>query len=167
MESGKNWEEGFCDGLVQSRVFIPIVSASALLGHHNDECRSRGCESTHKGDTSKLTRTSDCDNVILEYRLALELKERGLIEEVLPLLAGPVFDESLVGSNAIVASIEDKLKEHLKRQGLGEPVLDPMSPKETFLFPSFRLSATPPAAVFQSATVESALAWMNRAAFAE
>ena len=132
MESGKNWEEGFCDGLVQSRVFIPIASASALLGHHNDECRSRGCQSTHKGDTSMLTSTSDCDNVILEYRLALELKERGLIVEVVPLLAGPVFDESLVGSDDIVASIEGKLKEHLKRQGLGEPVLPPMSPKETF-----------------------------------
>ncbi len=132
LESGKNWEEGFCDGLVQSRVFLPIVSASALLGHHNDECRSRGCESTHKGDTSKLTSTSSSDNVILEYRLALELRERGLIEEVLPLLAGPVFDESLVGSDCIVASIEDKLKEHLKRQGLGQPMLPAMSPKETF-----------------------------------
>lgn len=133
LESGKNWEEGFCGGLVQSRVFVPIVSASALLSHHNDECRSKGCKSKHRGDTSKLTSASGCDNVILEYRLALELRERGLIEEVVPLLAGPVFDEALVGSDAIVANIETKLKNHLERQGLSEPILPPMSSKETFI----------------------------------
>ena len=64
LEAGKSWEEGFCDGLVQSRVFVCLVSPAAFLG------------------LEKLKGNSACDNVLLEHRLALELRERGLITRV-------------------------------------------------------------------------------------
>ncbi len=58
---GVSWEEGFCDGLVKSRIFLPLLSKGVL------------------SNFEKLRADSYCDNVLLEYNLALELRERGLI----------------------------------------------------------------------------------------
>ena len=57
LEGGKPWEKGFCNGLVNSRAFVPVLSSRAL------------------GSTASLKSDSRCDNVILEHRLALELRE--------------------------------------------------------------------------------------------
>ena len=72
LEAGKDWEEGFCTGVVQSRVFVPVVSGKGLYSGKS------------WADISKLTPKSKCDNVVLEYQLALELRDRTLIEHILP-----------------------------------------------------------------------------------
>jgi hypothetical protein len=70
LKDGEPWEDGFCRGLVSSRTFVPIMSAGALR------------------KTSELKEDSWCDNVLLEYRMALELHELGLVEYVFPLMVG-------------------------------------------------------------------------------
>ena len=56
LEDGKPWEAGFCEGLVNSRVFIALISEDAVAHPIND--RSCFC---------RLTATSGCDNVLLEH----------------------------------------------------------------------------------------------------
>ena len=122
LEAGKNWEEGFCDGLVKSAYFVCLLSRGAI----NSPDKSWQ-------NFSKLEKTSKCDNVLLEWRLALELQDRGMIEGVYPVFIGDM-DESGVYSNyfrsgchpspladCTVDSVESKLAEHLDRQALGQP----------------------------------------------
>ena len=75
--SGQDWEEGFVDGVMNSRIFIPILSKDAI----NNDARTWQ-------NFSKLTEDSVCDNVYLEHRLALELKDMGLIEAIYPVMVG-------------------------------------------------------------------------------
>ena len=63
-----DWEQGFCEGLVSSRAFVPLLSRDAI--NHPDKDWQ---------NFSKLTADSSCDNVFLEHRLAVELQELGLI----------------------------------------------------------------------------------------
>ena len=53
---------------------MPILSRNAI-----------NCEKNAKQNFSLLTAGAPIDNVLLEYRLALELKERGLIEKIYPI----------------------------------------------------------------------------------
>ena len=68
---GEDWEENFCRGLVKSRVFLPLYSRNAI--NHPTYARQ---------SFALLTPNSNCDNMFLEQRLALELRDRGLIEKV-------------------------------------------------------------------------------------
>jgi len=122
LQDGENWEEGFCRGLVNSAVFVPILSKKALANFET------------------LTKTSKCDNVLLEYRLALELHEMGLIENIFPIVVGEpisshtqaspnynfyVLDRKTVYPNAPdvhVTAVEEALKLHLSSQALGTPM---------------------------------------------
>ena len=87
------------------------------------------------------------DNVALEHRLALDLRERGLIEKIYPIMIGDKTDDELSYKNyfasgchpnlsalttTVVASIESKVKEHLDKQSLGTPML-PEMPVTTIL----------------------------------
>ena len=118
---GVNWEEGFCEGLIKSNAFVPLLSRDGL----------RNFES--------LTESSSCDNVLLEYRLALELQSFNLLEAVFPVLIGDSSGDSLdpracTYTNYIksgcsprcpditVKSVDEKLVEHLNNQGQGAPV---------------------------------------------
>ena len=56
LKQGEDWEEGFVNGLFSSTIFMPILSAAAVAPFDG------------------LTSSSDCDNLLLELRLALELK---------------------------------------------------------------------------------------------
>jgi len=118
LKHGVSWEEGFCDGLIKSRCFVPIVSRAAI-----------------KSQFESLVESSDCDNVLLEHRLALELAQRGLVVRIFPLMIGDVdaatgayshyFRSGCAPSPAascVVASVEKKLVEHLERQALGVPL---------------------------------------------
>ena len=131
---GQPWEEGFCDGLVNSSCFVCLLSRNAI--NHPDKAWQNFC---------KLEAGSRCDNVLLEWRLALELQERRMIEGVYPILIG---DKSSMSSSddddgakvvqyseyqssgchpsqlpdVAVGAVESKLREHLARQGLGEPL---------------------------------------------
>ena len=106
---GVDWEVGFCDGLVSSRCFVPLISRRAI-------------EERFKA----ITEDSYCDNVLLEYRLACELQRRGLLERVFPLFVGDEADgvhskyyPSRCASTSSSRAVEDKVAMHLERQGLG------------------------------------------------
>jgi hypothetical protein len=117
LKDGVSWEEGFCNGLVNSRAFLPIISSAAI-----------------KARFENLTEISKCDNVLLEHRLATELQARGMIEYIYPLFVGDLdtvtqqygnyFHQGCApspASSACVSAVEEKLKIHLDNQGLGLP----------------------------------------------
>ena len=129
LKHGLSWEEGFCDGLIKSRCFVPVISRAGI-----------------KTQFENLRDTSECDNVLLEHRFALELNARGLMERIFPLFVGEL--DAATGerghffrsgcnleplSTAVVASVEDKLLRHLDRQALGMPFTEDKSVREVWL----------------------------------
>ena len=131
LQPGVDWEEGFCEGLMKSRAFVPLLSRVGLQ-NFND-----------------LTESSQCDNVLLEYRLALELQSFNLVEFVFPVMIGDSFADcsdprtctytnyfesrcSPKCPDIVVISIEEKLCSHLNNQGLGAPIILNPTVKEIF-----------------------------------
>jgi serine/threonine protein kinase len=124
---GQVWEVEFCEGLVNSACFVCLVSRKAV--NHTDSKRH---------SFVRLDPTSSCDNVLLEWRLALELKARNMIEAIYPVVIGDVVDSEDGAScytnyfesgchpmelpNIQVNDLEVKLKEHLDRHSLGAPM---------------------------------------------
>jgi len=123
--------------MVNSRAFVPLLSKMAI----NDPMNERQ-------NFSKLTSaTTYCDNVLLEYRLALELRHMNLIESIFPVMIGmnssstpteiPQNNYSNyfksgchpVTSDIVIDIIETKLRIHLSRQGLGDPMIENSSVK--------------------------------------
>eukprot|EP01041_Mallomonas_annulata_P014762 gene14762-biopygen7665 len=119
---GKDWEEGFCNGLVNSETFVCLLSRNAIK-HSSKDWQN----------FEKLQRTSPCDNVLLEWHLALELRERGMISGIYPVMIGDKDLEEQYsnyftsGYNPSAApavaidSVETKFGERLDREGLGFP----------------------------------------------
>ena len=109
---------------MSSRAFVPLLSRDAI--NHPDKDWQ---------NFSKLTPASNCDNVFLEHRLAVELQGLGLIEKMFPVFIGnldPTTSEyshyfgsgchpSL--SEVTVKSVEEKLRYHMESQALGTPNL--------------------------------------------
>jgi serine/threonine protein kinase len=129
---GQPWEEGFCAGLANSGHFVCLLSRGAVNSEKPWE------------NFSKLEAGSRCDNVLLEWRLALELKRRGMVEGVFPILIGDIirhenshhveyshYFRTGCGPKELppwaVVSVEQKLREHLDREGLGAPYENEMS----------------------------------------
>jgi hypothetical protein len=129
LESGKSWEKGFCEGLAKSSHFIALLS---LDGMWNSERQNQ--------NYGKLTVASSCDNCLLEWRLAIELAERGLIEGIFPLFIGQkqLSNDASTFTNFFksaaqrqlppllqdsVISIEQKLSQYLDQLGYGTPFL--------------------------------------------
>jgi serine/threonine protein kinase len=124
---GAPWEEGFCQGLINSRIFICIISRKAI-NHPRKPWNNFG----------KLNQDSDCDNVLLEYRLALELRSLGYVEKIYPVMIGeaeigsitpsPIYSNFFASGgmpqapDIYVESVERKLEEHMEKQALGTPV---------------------------------------------
>lgn len=77
LPNGKPWEEGFCDGLLKSRAFVAVVSRESI-----------NSSTVTRQNFSLLTEQSPCDNVLLEYRMALQLKSLGMLEAIYPVLIG-------------------------------------------------------------------------------
>ena len=73
---------------MRSRIFVPILSRGAI----ND------AKSTRQ-NFALLTKDSVCDNVLLEHRLALELRDRKLIEKIYPIMIGDYEDMTQSYSN--------------------------------------------------------------------
>ena len=123
LEPGVDWEQGFCEGLVSSRAFVPLLSRDAI-NHPSIDWQN----------FSKLTAESRCDNVFLEHRLAVELQGLGLIEKIFPIFMGNLDTETSEYSdyfksgchpslpNVAVKSVEDKLRHHMESQALGTPL---------------------------------------------
>ena len=79
LPDGFNWEMGFSDGLRTSQVFVCVLSREAQKSF------------------SGLTKDSNCDNVLLEYYLALEYEDRGIISLIYPLFLGDKRGEIMGG----------------------------------------------------------------------
>jgi serine/threonine protein kinase len=77
LKPGEPWALGFCKGLAKSAIFIPFLSKNAI--NH---------PSNNRQSFEMLTESSPCDNFLLEQRLSLELRERGLIDKILPVFIG-------------------------------------------------------------------------------
>jgi serine/threonine protein kinase/uncharacterized small protein (DUF1192 family) len=126
---GQNWLSNFCEALSSSRMFVPIVSRGAV----NAVEESSG-KPIIRQNWSNLTADSDHDNVLLEWRLACELREQGLMEGAVPVyfgdfdkqagVYGNFFDQKCGPScpDATVEAVEDTLREQLAELGLGEPL---------------------------------------------
>ena len=125
LEPGVDWEQGFCEGLVSSRAFVPLLSRDAI--NHPDKAWQ---------NFSKLTADQpNCDNVYLEHRLAVELQGLGLIEKMFPVFIGNVDVTTLEYSHYFgsgchpllpevsVTSVEEKLRHHMESQALGTPLV--------------------------------------------
>jgi serine/threonine protein kinase len=67
------WKSEFCKGLIDSSLFVPIISRAAVK---NAAVPWQNFEA--------LTASSDCDNVLLEHRFAHELSARQLLDGVFP-----------------------------------------------------------------------------------
>jgi hypothetical protein len=133
LSPGVSWKEGFTDGLVRSRIFMPVLSREAINSNTNT-----------RANFSALQTDSAVDNVLLEHHLALELFERGLIEKVYPVMIGDKYVNRELGTqqygnyfadgcdpklvdDVMVESIQVELHDHLKRLCLGTPLLENMS----------------------------------------
>ena len=83
----QDWEKEFVKGLVSSDGFVPVISRDAI-------------NSLIKvwQNFSKLKADSSCDNVLLEYRMAIKLRERGMIAWICPLFIGD--EDALAGPGA-------------------------------------------------------------------
>ena len=122
LQPGVPWEEGFCDGLMKCRSFVPLLSRSAVKGFID------------------LNEHSRCDNVLLEHRMAQEFRAAGFVEKIFPVMIGDresftVNNESYYMYNdylqsgchpnktpsCSVISVENKLRSHFDNTALGAP----------------------------------------------
>jgi hypothetical protein len=132
LKNGVLWEDGFCDGLVQSKVFVCLIS-SGVIAHATN---ARQC-------FNKLHENSACDNLLLEHQLALEFRELGLNDFIYPVFIGnqttigevnddeetvqktvyEKFDFACYGNvpDTSVDEVENKKNFHMDRLSLGLP----------------------------------------------
>ena len=61
LENAEKWEQGFIKGLLGAAIFVPVLSRDAIARFRD------------------LENESNADNVLLEWRIALELERRGLL----------------------------------------------------------------------------------------
>jgi ankyrin repeat protein/serine/threonine protein kinase len=130
LKDGVDFEEGFSDGLAQSKIFVCLISANAVANR-----------STGRGFHT-LQADSRCDNVLLEHLLALELKQLNMISRIFPIFIGArttdeknccaPFDWSSLRNmpDVCVQSVQDKVAKHLERLGLGSPYFPCLTVKE-------------------------------------
>ena len=100
LKPGVDWEQGFCEGLVSSRAFVPLLSRDAI--NHPQKAWQ---------NFSKLSADSNCDNVFLEHRLAVELQGLGLIEKMFPVFIGDLDATTLEYSHYFGSGCHPSLSE--------------------------------------------------------
>ena len=122
--------------MIQSKIFLPIITRASINSDDNPRM-----------NFSLLANDSPCDNVLLEYKLSLELLARGLLSFVYPVLVGDVVStadgESVYsdyfqsgcypeGSDDVyVDAVEQDLVEHLSRLCLGTALVEERSVRQT------------------------------------
>ena len=118
---GQPWEDGFVNGLNESAIYVPVLSKAALASY------------------AELTPESNCDNVLLEQLLALELKKRDDSFLICPVFVGELENHLHLGGDIytdffrtngiptcpemVVEAVGNKLLKHLRRIGKGAPQL--------------------------------------------
>ena len=114
LKGGQRWEEGFVDGMLDSAMIVPVLSAQMLAGFEN------------------LSPQSACDNVLLEHTMMQELEQRGEIKGIFPVMVGEMkadgrYANFFEAKAAItlppvqVAAVSEKLRSHLGRAKKGAP----------------------------------------------
>ena len=109
LEAGKNWEDGFVEGLFEAKVFVPVLSRAALAPF------------------ARLDEHSDADNVLLEQVLALEQHARGSLLAICPVFVGSCssggvhadfFTEGGIpdAKDVGIRAVDTKAREHLARR---------------------------------------------------
>ena len=113
LQTGQPYQQGFADGLCNCDV--PVLSKAALAPFEN------------------LSVGNSCNNVLLEYRMALELRQRGDTRAIIPILVGEIKCHDDLGEkyciffdggiptccDIAVKAVQAKLIEHLHRLGKG------------------------------------------------
>jgi hypothetical protein len=129
---GQPWEQGFADGLCSSDVFVPVLSKAALASF------------------AQMTAASSCDNVLLEQQLALELRQRGDLRAIYPVLVGELkqlglgdaYGDSVYSDffktggvpacpDEVVEAVQEKVVQHLERLCKGPPLSPARTVKAT------------------------------------
>lgn len=128
---GNSFEQAYVEGLQSSKVFVPVLSRGAI----NDDSNSFFHGSKHS--FSRLRSDSPIDRLLLELRMAVELKARHSILAICPILIGdynaaqgtyghyirgnchPVLDSS---NPVLVTAMEDRVLVDLEVHGLGLPM---------------------------------------------
>jgi hypothetical protein len=122
LPDGENWEKEFCKGLVDSKVFVPIVSEDAI----------KNPSKSWQNFETLLEDQPNCDNVFLEHCLALELRQRGYIEKIFPIFIGKKQDDDYLKidhrlelpqncPDKVISSVQLKVVQHLDNNSLGCP----------------------------------------------
>lgn len=86
LKAGESWKEGFISGLSQSRHFVCLLSRGAI-NHATKPWQN----------WASIAADSRCDNVLLEHRLAQELRLLGYLDKVFPVFVGDYVDASTPG----------------------------------------------------------------------
>jgi TIR domain len=127
---GREWEQEFADGLLTSSCFVCLLSRNAI-NHPNKPIQN----------FNALESSSKADSVLIEWNLALEFAERGLLTKIYPIMIGDKVIAETEGEpmvtytnyfssgchpssckDVIVESVELRMKAHLERQVLHENV---------------------------------------------
>jgi serine/threonine protein kinase len=128
LRMGEKWKDDFCAALVSTDIFLCIISRNAI--NH---------PTSNNQNYSKLTASSSVDNVLLEHRLALELRDIGYIKKICPIFIGDTNDISAPLATHIagnffasgclpnaplthVTSVERELWAIMESQALGTPI---------------------------------------------
>jgi serine/threonine protein kinase len=82
------WRDEFSGALVNASIFVPIVSRSSLSHPLNP-----------RFNVKNLEQDSICDDLVLEYRLAVELRDMGFIQQIFPLMVGDVTSLKVADEN--------------------------------------------------------------------
>jgi ankyrin repeat protein/serine/threonine protein kinase len=123
------WEEKFCNGLAQSKVFVCLISAEAVAN------------SAAAKNFVNLTENSLCDNVLLEHQLALELHDMSLVSKIFPVFIGKceqgsssceTFNMDCLSNmpHVSVHSVKQSVAKHVERLRLGSPLRPNVTVKE-------------------------------------
>ena len=133
LSPGTLWEDRYFLGLMDCRSFICLLSRNGQNNKSDDRCNFSG-----------LTGYSLCDDVLLQYRSALELIALGYIKFIFPIFIGDYneTDDSFTNyfsdgcaptcPSVHVQSVEDKLGECFDSVGLGSPMYRNVTVKEVF-----------------------------------
>lgn len=125
LEDGQLWADGFANGLAASHVFVPVMSKEGLAPF-----ASLRPDSMH------------CDNVLLEYCLALELLRLQRLKAIYPIFVGSTlgplhrraehfFREGGLPTGcaeAPIDGVDTQLNSHMQRLGLGTAACADRSP---------------------------------------
>ena len=115
LKPGERWEDGFASAICSCHLVVLVMS------------RGTFAMDGERYNVAQLTAESECDNVVLEYNLALELnKAKGIA--IMPIFVGDRRDGQFthffeskcmpaIDKEVVVRKISEKVEFHLERSG--------------------------------------------------